>query len=61
MTMKDDEEIGTERDTINSDPPDRDRETSQGARRPSAESTSGASPSKAPGRRRDPPARHPAE
>jgi hypothetical protein len=57
MTMKDDEEIGTERDTFNSDQPDRDRETSQGARRSSAEGTSGASPSKAPGKRQGPPAR----
>ena len=59
--MKDDEEIGAERDTFNSDQPDRDRETSQGARRPSAEGTSGASASKATGKRQDRPARHPAE
>jgi len=59
--MKDDEEIGAERDTFNSDQPDRDRETSQGARRPSREGTPGASPGKAPRERRDPPARGPAE
>jgi len=59
--MKDDEEIGAERDTFNSDQPDRDRETSQGARRPPAEGPSGASPSRTPGKRQDRPARHPAE
>jgi hypothetical protein len=59
--MKDDEEIGAERDTFNSDQPDHDRETSQGARRPSPEGKPVASPSTDPGERRDRPTRRPAE
>jgi len=59
--MRDDEEIGAEHDTFNSDQPDRDRETSQGARRLPAEGTPGAPRSKPRGEDRDRPARRPAD
>jgi hypothetical protein len=43
--MRDDEEAGAEQDTFDSDQPDRDRETSQGARRPPAAGTPATRPS----------------
>lgn len=57
--MRDDEETGAERDTFNSDQPDRDRETSQGARRPPAEKVPGATPAKAREARKEGPSRTP--
>jgi len=55
--MRDDEEIGAEHDTYDSDHPDRDRETSQGARVPDGKTAGTRAPKEA-DRREDPP-RHP--
>lgn len=55
--MTDDVDTGAEHDTYDSDHPDRDRETSEGARRPDGKT---AGTRRAPAEeRRDAPPRHP--
>jgi hypothetical protein len=55
--MRDDEETGAEHDTYDSNQPDRDRETSQGARIPDGKTAGTRKPAEAD--RRDAPPRHP--